>query len=117
MLYIHTPVTTDSPNKHPRMYSVRGCPVVVFIALFKDVYFGRHACLDAIRILWGKWRVWGGATCYMLATCSARNHATCYMLHAGRGSNPTARRYSCSRTVNGDVSPTDEEPIVSDLGQ
>ena len=50
----YTPVTTDSPNKHPRMHSVRGFPVVVFIALFKDVYFGRHTCLDAIRILWGK---------------------------------------------------------------
>ena len=49
--YIHTPVTTDSPNKHPWMHSMRGCPVVVFIAPFKDIGFGRHTCLDAIRIL------------------------------------------------------------------
>ena len=42
--------------------------------------------LDATRILWGKWRVWGGAIAYyMLATCPARNHATYYMLHADRG--------------------------------
>ena len=47
----YTPVTTDSPNKHPWMHSVRGCPVVVFIVPFKIYIFGCHTCLDAIRIL------------------------------------------------------------------
>ena len=64
---------------------MRGCPVVVFIAPFKDIFLD-HTCLDAIRILWGKWRVWGDATCYMLATCFAEItlHATCYMRAGGQ---------------------------------
>ena len=46
-LAVGTPVTIGSPNNHPWIHSVRGCPVVVFISPLRIFFwtpyvYGRH---------------------------------------------------------------------------
>ena len=68
------------------MYIVRGYPVVVFIAPFKDIF------LDAIRV-WTPYVSYGGnggcgealhATCLLHAPPEITLHATCYMQAGGQ---------------------------------